>query len=95
VSAAFRRLGLVFHVLELTLETVGADTQHFCMDTAPDLTPSEVVDRARAARQAQQVAAFEQLELTLLWARLHPCPANELPAYRGDPNLHLTPEDLA
>jgi hypothetical protein len=93
VAASDARICL--HVLEPTLETVGADTQHFCMDTAPDLTPSEVVDRARAARQAQQVAAFEQLELTLLWARLHPCPANELPAYRGDPNLHLTPEDLA
>ena len=44
------------------------------MSTAIDLTPTEVIDRVRAARKAQQQAAVEQIELALEWARLHPCP---------------------
>ena len=44
------------------------------MDTAPALTTTEVIDRVRAARKAEQQAAIEQLELALEWARLHPCP---------------------
>ena len=45
------------------------------MTTAPTLTPTEVIDRVRAARKAQQQAAVEELELALEWASLHPCPA--------------------
>jgi len=33
------------------------------MDTASPLTPTEVIDRARAARASEQHAAFEQLDL--------------------------------
>ena len=58
------------------------------MATATDLTPTEVIDRVRAARKAQQQAAVEELELALEWARLHPCPANETPAHWGEADLH-------
>jgi hypothetical protein len=58
------------------------------MDTAPQLTATEVIDRVRAARHTEQAAAFEQLELAHTWALLHPCPANEYPAHWGEPNLH-------
>ncbi len=58
------------------------------MATAPPLTPHEVIDRIRAAAEAEQAAAFEQLDLALTWARLHPCPTNQLPAHWGEPNLH-------
>ena len=58
------------------------------MATAPTLTPTEVIDRVRAARKAQQQAAVEELELALEWARLHPCPANETPAHWGEADLH-------
>ena len=58
------------------------------MATAPNLTPTEVIDRVRAARKAQQQAAVEELELALEWARLHPCPANETPAHWGEADLH-------
>ena len=58
------------------------------MDTTPTLTPSEVIDRVRAARHTEQAAAYEQLHLALQWALLHPCPATELPAHWGQPNLH-------
>ena len=51
------------------------------MDTAPLLTTTEVIDRVRAARVAEQQAAVEQLELALEWARLHPCPTSETPAH--------------
>ena len=54
----------------------------------PTLTPTEVIDRVRAARKADQQAAVEQLELALEWARLHPCPANETPAHWGEADLH-------
>ena len=58
------------------------------MATAPTLTPTEVIDRVRAARNAQHQAAVEELELALEWARLHPCPANETPAHWGEADLH-------
>ena len=58
------------------------------MDTAPALTTTEVIDRVRAARRAEQQAAVEQLELALEWARLHPCPAQETPAHWGQADLH-------
>jgi len=58
------------------------------MATATTLTPTEVIDRVRAARKAEQQAAVEQLELALEWARLHPCPANETPAHWGEADLH-------
>jgi hypothetical protein len=58
------------------------------MATATNLTPTEVIDRVRAARKAEQRAAVEQLELALEWARLHPCPGNETPAHWGEADLH-------
>src|SRR6187431_3121731 len=58
------------------------------MATAPTLTPTEVIDRVRAARKAQQQAAVQELELALEWARLHPCPAEETPAHWGEADLH-------
>jgi cell division septum initiation protein DivIVA len=58
------------------------------MTTAPNLTPTEVIDRVRAARKAQQQAAVEEIELALEWARLHPCPVNETPAHWGEADLH-------
>src|ERR1700712_1198609 len=58
------------------------------MDTAATLTPTEVIDRARAARAAAKAAAVEELEMALAWARLHPCPATEVPAHWGQVDLH-------
>jgi len=58
------------------------------MATAPDLTPTEVIDRVRAARKAQQRAAVEELQLALEWARLHPCPTIETPSHWGEADLH-------
>src|ERR1700712_5655122 len=58
------------------------------MVTAPVLSPSEVLDRARTARKAEQSAAFEQLAMALAWARLHPCPTGRVPAGWGDVDLH-------
>ena len=58
------------------------------MATATNLTPTEVIDRVRAARRAEQQAAVEQLELALEWARLHPCPVDETPAHWGEADLH-------
>jgi hypothetical protein len=58
------------------------------MDTAPTLTPTEVIDRVRAARRTAQAAAVEELEMALEWARLHPCPAQETPAHWGEADLH-------
>ena len=58
------------------------------MATATTLTPTEVIDRVRAARKAQQQAAVEELQLALEWARLHPCPSNETPAHWGEADLH-------
>ena len=53
-----------------------------------------MIDRVRAARRTAQAAAVEQLELALVWAHLHPCPADETPAHWGEVDLHgetLTP----
>ena len=58
------------------------------MNTAPTLTAGEVIDRARAAKIAEQQASFEQLEMALSWALLHPCPAAGVPAHWGDLHLH-------
>ena len=58
------------------------------MDTAPALSTTEVIERVRAARLAEQRAAVEQLELALEWARLHPCPVQETPAHWGQVDLH-------
>jgi hypothetical protein len=58
------------------------------MDTTTHLTATEVIERVRAARKAQQQAAVEELELALEWARLHPCPADENPAHWGEADLH-------
>ena len=58
------------------------------MDTTPALTTTEVIERVRAARKTEQQAAVEQLELALVWARLHPCPAEQTPAHWGEVDLH-------
>ena len=58
------------------------------MDSSNAPTPSEVIDAVRAARDAEQAAAAEQLRLALLWAQLHPCPADEVPAHWGEVDLH-------
>ena len=58
------------------------------MATATNLTPTEVIDRARSARRAAQAAAVEELEMALEWALLHPCQANETPAHWGVADLH-------
>src|SRR5687768_5831384 len=58
------------------------------MDATTRLTATEVIERVRAARQAEQRAAVEQLELALEWARLHPCPSQETPAHWGEVDLH-------
>src|SRR5690349_8417632 len=58
------------------------------MAATSTLTPAEVVEAVRAARAAEQAAAAEQLRLALVWARLHPCPAEELPAHWGEVDLH-------
>ena len=47
-----------------------------------------MIDRVHAARHTEQAAAYEQLDLALAWALLHPCPAEEYPAHWGEPNLH-------
>ena len=47
-----------------------------------------MIEAVRAARQVEQAAAFEQLELALEWALLHPCPAGDLPAHWGAETLH-------
>ena len=41
-----------------------------------------------APPKAEQQAAVEQLELALVWARLHPCPAQETPGPLGRADLH-------
>ena len=56
--------------------------------TAPGITPAEVIERARQARQSEHRAAAEQLAMALAWARLHPCPADEVPAHWGEVDLH-------
>ncbi len=53
-----------------------------------DLTAAEVIDAVRAARVAEQRAAVRQLELALVWARLHPCPVGGTPAHWGEVDLH-------
>ncbi len=58
------------------------------MNRAPIRTRGEVIDRVRAARAAAQAAAVEELEMTLVWARLHPCPVGEVPAHWGEVDLH-------
>jgi len=58
------------------------------MDTTSILTPTEVIDRARAARDLAQAAAVEELQLALAWAHLHPCPAGETAAGWGEADLH-------
>ncbi len=58
------------------------------MDSTTTLTPSEVIDAVHAAREAEQAAAAEQLRLALVWAQLHPCPAEEVPAHWGEVDLH-------
>lgn len=45
-----------------------------------DLSPTEVLDGVRAAREAAHRAAVQEVLLAARWARLHPCPAGELPA---------------
>ena len=58
------------------------------MDTTTVLSTTEVIDRVRAARRSAEVAAVEELQMALVWAHLHPCPANELPAHWGEADLH-------
>ena len=53
------------------------------MATATNLTPTEVIDRVRAARTAQQQAAVEELELALEWARSAPLPHQRNPGALG------------
>ncbi len=57
------------------------------MDAPSMLTPAVVVERVRAARVREQAAAVEQLELALVWARLHPCPVGGVPAHVGEVDL--------
>src|SRR3954470_19674299 len=57
------------------------------MDTRTTLTPTEAIDRVSLARRTEPGAAVGQLRLTVEWALLHPCPANEWPAHWGDPRL--------
>src|SRR4051812_24562369 len=59
------------------------------MDTTltPTLTAAAVIDGVRTARDDEHAAAVRQLQLTVEWALLHPCPANEWPAHWGDPRL--------
>ena len=56
--------------------------------TASGCSPAEVIVRARQARETEARAAAEQLALALVWARLHPCPAEETPAHWGQLDLH-------
>ena len=58
------------------------------MDSTINRTAHEVIDAVRAARKAEQAAAFEQLALALEWALLHPCPEGELPAHWDAKTLH-------
>lgn len=58
------------------------------MNTPPALTSTEVVDRLRSARAVEKAAALEQVELAVVWARLHPCAEGEQAAYWGDLDLH-------
>lgn len=51
-------------------------------------TPGEVIDAVLTARKAEQAAALEQLELALVWARMHPCAKGGTPAYWGELDLH-------
>ena len=81
-------IGLPIYNIEHDIEIVSAVIWTGSMTRAPDLTPTEVIDRVRAARKAEQQAAVEELELALEWARLHPCPANETPAHWGEADLH-------
>ncbi|MEO5654208.1 MAG: DUF222 domain-containing protein [Marmoricola sp.] len=55
---------------------------------APGYCPAEVIERVRRARHDERRAAAEQLAMALVWARLHPCPADELPAHWGQVDLH-------
>ena len=57
--------------------------------TAPGLTPAEVIERARSGpTDLGRRAAAEELALALTWARLHPCPVDEVPAHWGEVDLH-------
>ena len=53
------------------------------MDPAPALTPTEVIDRVRAARKAEQQAAVEQLELALRMGAAAPLPGPGDPSALG------------
>jgi hypothetical protein len=57
------------------------------MDTTEALTPTEVIELVREARETEHLAAVAQLELAVEWARLHPCPEGESPAEWGDGHL--------
>ncbi|MEO5652805.1 MAG: DUF222 domain-containing protein, partial [Marmoricola sp.] len=58
------------------------------MDTTSNTTtgfsPVQVIEHALKARVAERRAAADQLGLALTWARLHPCPADEVPAHWGE-----------
>ena len=56
--------------------------------TAAGYSPAEVIERARQARQTEHRAAADQLAMALVWARLHPCPVDEVPAHWGEVDLH-------
>ncbi len=47
-----------------------------------------MIERARLVRQTSAAAAAEELALALVWARLHPCPVDEVPAHWGEVDLH-------
>src|SRR3954463_12643741 len=67
------------------------------MDTATDTerdrevenarARAEVIDRVRAARDAAQQAAIEEIDLVVAWALLNPCPDDEWPAAWSEPQL--------
>ena len=56
--------------------------------SATGFSPVEVIERARNARHTSTAAAAEELAMALVWARLHPCPADEIPAHFGEVDLH-------
>ena len=59
------------------------------MATTPNLTPTEVIDRVRAARpRPSNKQPSKSSNCAVQWARLHPCPANETPAHWGEADLH-------
>ncbi|MEO5651320.1 MAG: DUF222 domain-containing protein, partial [Marmoricola sp.] len=62
------------------------------MDTTASTTvgfsPVQVIERVLRVRHTSLAAGAEELSLALVWARLHPCPADEVPAHWGEVAFH-------